>query len=79
MTEKNLDTIRVVKGTIITCPNCGRSIAEVQRNLRRFDMVHAEDLKGIEQEIKTMDRMTCSRCGVDYFLGGSFHTEKGWI
>jgi len=70
--------IRIPKGSIVTCPQCGVEIAEVMEDLRQHDQLRASSFRGISQEIKQHDETRCKKCGMIYFHDGMIHTREGW-
>lgn len=74
----------LVKGTKITCPECGSHIATVKRNLDIGEMSNVNDFEFVSgHEKRNGDRADCMMCGTPYIghqynRGHCIHTEVGW-
>jgi len=73
----------IKKGTKITCPLCGRVVAELKDDLRDGEIIGHKKFKFYGKELKEGDYTLCPYCGfpwsVEYHPGcAMIHTEKGW-
>ena len=71
------------KGTKIVCPLCRRIIGEFTRDIKKGDVLGAENIAIYGRQVRNGEPMICPHCGfpfcVETTIGAVIHTEYGWI
>jgi len=64
------------KGTIITCPECGKHLLKVMEDLVKGMQIWPHYFEGIGYNYQDNPFRQC--CNY-YYRDGQFHTEDGWV
>lgn len=74
------EEVVIKRGEMVTCPECGRALAEVVRDIHRFQSLSETMFGPVEgsPELKNGDRTASACCHVGWFMHGRIHTQSGW-
>ncbi len=72
-----MSDIRYKKGTVITCPECGKEIGTANTDvmIASGSIMTSEQWDGVEG----CEPTRCSNDNAPYFKDGKLHTKDGWI
>lgn len=79
--------IRMMAGTVLTCPKCGAEMCRARRDIMGSDTVNSRDFEGIEYTPLYGGSPVCPHDGAAFIqvssggmiYGHRAHTAKGWI